>query len=200
MTNEITGKVPDYSAGALALRVWRADQSLNLYSLNAVTGQQTWISRALSAPDGGWPRHEPGKPGSSLLRARCKFGKDHEEGVPDPECSCGVYATTSLRVINGYLCPLSPVLGIVEMGGRVIPADQGYRAQWARVAAILLVDAMFTRSHAELREIATAYRVPAVVPHSVDPEDYRELITPGQGLGDEAERFLRGLDKPEDQG
>jgi hypothetical protein len=198
MSDGETGKgvIPDYPAGALALRVWRADRSLTLYSLNAVTGQQTWITRALSAPDGGWPKHEPGKAGSSLLRAQCKFGKDHDADrsqVPDPECRCGIYATTSLPVINGYLRPDCPVLGIVELGGTVIPADQGYRAQWARVAAILLIDEMFTRSHAELREIAAAYRVPAVVPHSTTPEDYRDLITPGRGLGDEAERYLRDL-------
>ena len=112
--------------------------------------------------------------------------------MPSKHCTCGIYATTDLDVINGYLDRSAPVLGIVELGGRVIPATQGYRAQYARVAVILLVDEFLTEPHPVLRELAAAYRVPAVVPHSVSVEDYRELAGLPT-LAGEAEAWLRQI-------
>jgi len=60
---------------------------------------------------------------------------------------------------------------VVSLRDRVIPGVddegtiKGYRAQGARVAAVLLIDPMFSLGHAELRAIARQYRVPALVPH-----------------------------------
>ena len=81
---------------------------------------------------------------------------------------------------------------MVELGGRVIPATQGYRAAYARVAVVLLVDEALTEPWPVLRELADAYRVPAVIPHSVDPEDYRELAGMPT-LAAEAEAWLRQI-------
>lgn len=47
-----------------------------------------------------------------------------------------------------------------------------------------------TEPHGVLRELADAYRVPAVIPHSADPEDYRELAGMTT-LAAEAEAWLR---------
>jgi hypothetical protein len=58
------------------------------------------------------------------------------------------------------------------------------------VAVILLLDEALTEPHGLLRDLAAAYRVPAVVPHSADPEDYRELAGLPT-LAGEAEAFLR---------
>jgi hypothetical protein len=178
----ITGKVPDFPETRLALRAWiynRAGPSVR--SLNAPMGKASWMAAAMADPVGDWPHRQP-------LQATCKT--EHDEGVPDPRHSCGIYATADLDVIGGYLSADAPVLGIVELGGRVIPAQQGYRAQYARVAAILLVDPVLTLPHGTLRKLAVAYRVPALVPHSVDPEDYRDLIV-GTPLADEVDRYLR---------
>ena len=55
-----------------------------------------------------------------------------------------------------------------------------------------LLDEALTEPHAFLRKLAAAYKVPAVVPHSADAEDYRELAcTPSLAI--EAEEYLRGL-------
>lgn len=113
--------------------------------------------------------------------------------MPGKDCTCGVYAATELDVIGSYLSQDAPVLGVVELGGRVIPAEQGYRAAHARVAAILLIDEALTEPHEMLRQLASAYRVPALVPHSTDAEDYRERVTVSS-LAREAEEFLRGID------
>ena len=201
MTAGSTGKVPtpDYPQTRLALRAWQIDRaSLSVRSLNAPMGRKSsWLAKAMAAPLGNWPHGEP-------LAATCsqppvrKRKKDEDDGEPDhgrvpsPHCSCGIYATTDLEVIAGYLSRTAPVLGVVELGGRIIPASQGYRAAYARVAVILLLDEALTEPWPLLRELADAYRVPAVVPHDADPESYRELA----GLptvGGEAEAWLRQI-------
>ena len=188
---------PDFPQTRLALRAWRLDRAaMAVRSLNApVSRKASWIEKAMASPAGNWPSDH-------ALAAACpvpvpKKGRD-EDGeqeephgpVPGRKCTCGVYATTDLDVISGYLSRSAPVLGIVEMGGRVIPAANGYRAAFARVAVILLLDEALTEPHGLLRELAAAYRVPAVIPHSADPEDYRELAGLPT-LAGEAEAFLR---------
>jgi hypothetical protein len=197
---ESTGKVPDYPQTRLALRAWQFDRpSLSVRSLNAPPAgrKASWLAKAMAAPAGNWPHGEP-------LAAACsrppvsKKKKDDDDGEPDhgpvpsPHCTCGVYATTDLEVIGGYLSRFAPVLGVVEFGGRIIPATQGYRAAYARVAVILLLDEALTEPHGVLRELAGAYRVPAVIPHSADPEDYRELAGLPT-LAGEAEAWLRTI-------
>lgn len=195
-----TGKAPDFPQTRLALRAWMFDRSaMTVQSLNAPQSgrKASWIAKAMASPEGSWPHDRP-------LAATCpvppkprkkKGDEDEDDGpehgpVPSPHCSCGIYATTDLDIIHGYLRKSSPILGVVELGGRVIPASQGYRAAYARVAVILLVDEALTEPHKTLRRIAEAYRVPAVIPHSVDPEDYRELAGLSTVAG-EAEAWLR---------
>jgi hypothetical protein len=170
----------------LALRVWQFDRDrLILRSLNAPRGKPSGLAKAMASPAGNWPHERP-------LAATCLHGKKHDAPVPGKECTCGIYATTDLDVISGYLNRAAPVLGVVELGGRVIPATHGYRAAYARVAAVLLIDEQLTESHRTLRRLAGAYRVPAVVPHSVDPAAYRDLVSTSS-LAAEAEAWLRRL-------
>lgn len=188
--DEVTRKVPDYAETRLGFRLWRFDRARTvLLSVNA--GQRvkkpTWMANAISLPQGEW------RPGQ-LMVAQCLRDKKHESGVPDPDCTCGIYATTDLEVVNDYLCNEAPVLGIVELGGRTIPATQGYRAEAGRVAALLLIERIFTEDHAVLARIADRYNVPALVPHSAQPEDYRsEIHQPGFGASD-WEQLKRLLD------
>lgn len=181
--------VPDYPQTRLALRTWQLDKAaMTVRSLNAGTGnKKSWMATAMASPAGAWPHGRP-------LAAHCPVTGDkaHDDPVPGQECSCGIYATTDLDIISKYLSRWAPVLGIVELGGRVIPATQGYRAAYARVAVILLVDEALTEPHSVLRKLAAAYKVPAVVPHSTDPEDYRELAST-TSLAMEAEQYLRWM-------
>ena len=94
-------------------------------------------------------------------------------------------------MISHYLQRDAPVLGVVELGGRVIPAEQGYRAAIARVAAIFLLDPALTIDAGTLRRLAEAYRVPALVPHSIDADDYRPEIAVTSTVAGEAEEWLR---------
>jgi hypothetical protein len=200
---------PDEAPSALALRVWDlARQHLVLRSFNARPAQTPpwWIDTAFSEPTGGWPKDRP-------LVAECKAKgehtphlpecrddcEEHDGGIPAPGCRCGIYCTRSLGVVSDYLRAANePVLGLVEMGGRFIlaePGSDGYaRGQYARVVAILLIDKSLTIDHPTLRNLAAAYRVPALVPHSTDPDDFRDRITVTSTIADEAEAWLRGLD------
>jgi len=197
VADDVTGKAPADPQTRLAFRTWMLDrETLHVRSLNAPSSgrKATWIAKAMASPEGNWPHDTP-------LVAACPLpprrkNKDDEDDppehgvVPAKDCSCGIYATTDLDIINGYLRKTSPVLGVVELGGRVIPASQGYRAAYARLAVILLVDEALTEPHRLLRKLADAYKVPAVVPHSSDPEDYRELAGLPT-LAAEAEAWLR---------
>jgi hypothetical protein len=163
-------------------------------SLNSPAGRKaSWVAKAMASPAGNWPHDRPLCATCAMSGRKPKEGEPDHGPVPSKDCSCGIYATTDLDIINGYLSRGAPVLGVVELGGRVIPASQGYRAQYARLAVVLLVDEALTEPHAALRKLAAAYRVPAVVPHSDVAEDYRELA----GLptvATEAEDFLRQVE------
>ena len=103
-----------------------------------------------------------------------------------------------MSVISDYLrAAREPVLGLVELGGRTImgePGHAGYaRAQYARVAAILLIDRSLTADQEMLWRLADAYHVPALRPHSVDADDYRREITVTSTMAEDAEEYLRRL-------
>ena len=176
LADGITGKVPDYAETRLAFRVWRVDRGRQaLLSVNAGKSvPRSWMlpANALCTPEGEWTA-------GKVMVASCSVGKKHDSGVPDPGCSCGIYATTDLSVVNCYLSPEAPVLGVVELGGRTIPATHGYRAQAGRVAAILLVDPMFSLPHSDLRRLAAIYGVPALVPQYTGPKHYRSMLGVG---------------------
>jgi hypothetical protein len=214
--------IPDRPQTALAFRTWRLSEANKLLSINApsLTGKAggsqnqegrrvTWIHRQLADPEGqdGWPIGGPlvahcGRDRSA--NAALSANPDHGS-IPSKPCTCGIYATTSISVINqylgneiiqGHIAIRGSVLGVVELGGRVIPATQGFRAAGARVAAILLIDPVFSLSHSQLKQIAETYQVPALVPHSLDPEDYRDRLElqPRQlSLADEIDEDLKNL-------
>jgi hypothetical protein len=219
--------IPDVPQTALAFRTWRLSESNKLLSINApnLTGKAGgspqqgmrkigWIHRHLADPEGqdGWPIGE-------LLMAHCGVRGEGAEAIPEhgkipaKECSCGIYATTEIKVINSYLgnemymgvAIRGPVLGIVELGGKVVPAAQGYRARFARVAAIIAIPSEFSLTRAHLQQIAELYQVPLLEDISKDPEDYREGIgqmppvTDPSSIGDELEQWLMNQDGEDDK-
>lgn len=210
--------IPDVPATYLAFRTWTYDRAHQTLGSTTPAGGYTkardkdaWMAGALSAPLGAWPKDD------SLVaacNARARFDSDEayneahycdrdgKIAAPGEKCTgngghgCGIYATTDLGIINRYLSRTAPVLGVVELGGRVLDCEQGYRAQYASVAAILLIDEVLTKpvSHDLLRKVARAYGVPAVVPHSTLAEDYREVIDSDEIAVSDSEiaRFLDG--------
>jgi hypothetical protein len=224
-----SGPIPDVPQTALAFRTWRLGDNGRLLSINApsLTGKAggnansrsnnprsvPWIQRAM-ASDGqdGWPI------GGPLVAVCGRLGQNAEKTeshgkIPAKGCTCGIYATTNIKVIDRYLgnevvdgiALRGPVLGVVEMGGSVRPATQGYRAAYARVAGIIKIGSEFSLSGPQLQQIAAFYKVPLLKDVSVNPEDYRKDIEDAMpamtdddtGIGDEAEEFLAELMKDE---
>jgi hypothetical protein len=210
--------IPDVVETKLAFRTWRLSESNRLLSINApnLTGKAGgsaqqgtrkigWIHRHLADEEGqnGWPIAEPLVAHCGVRGAGAEAIPEHGK-IPSKECSCGIYATTELKVINSYLgneqymgvAIRGPVLGIVEMGGKVIPATQGYRARYARVAGLIAIGEVFSLSHAHLLQIAELYQVPLLDDISANPEDYRKAIgqmpavTDPSSIGDEMEQWL----------
>ena len=209
MTATDDGPVPDEMPSGFAFRVGELSRPhLTLHSFNAAPQDPPswWIKSAFAEPTGGWPKDRP-------LVAECvqdwkhephkkdcpEDCEEHTPGIPSANCKCGMYATRDLEnVINHYLQRATvPVLGLVELGGAMFmgePGHQAYaRAEYCRVAAVLLIDKWLATDHDTLRRLASDYNVPALVPHSVDPDDYQDRITVTTTLADEAEAFLRKL-------
>lgn len=189
---------PDFPQTRLALRCWTLDQArMMVRSLNDPGQKGSWVGRAMAGPEGGWP-HDGILTATCALAAKPRRKKNKDDDappphgpIPAPDCTCGIYATTDLLVINDYLSAAAPVLGVVELGGRIIPAEQGYRAAAARIAVILLPDPALTVARGVLEDLAAAYRIPALEPHSTTAEAYREAA--GQlSVGAEAEAWLAG--------
>ena len=66
----------------------------------------------------------------------CTHGK-HQ--AADPDCTCGIYAATDISVAASYT-GVGNAFGLVYgWGEHVVPADEGFRAEYARIAAIFAV-------------------------------------------------------------
>lgn len=91
---------------------------------------------------------------------RLTFRSEHH--VPDELCSCGFYALKELdpdllilaragfRVHDGRDGSKRIVIGRVELAGKVIEHERGYRAERARIVELIPVRG----SHAEVRDLA----------------------------------------------
>jgi hypothetical protein len=178
---EVEVEVPDVAETLLGFRVWRVDPlRLTLHSVvvgaAAKRPRQPSVRLMLAAPEGAWPHDGP-------LVAKCEAGKKGEtHPAPDPDCTCGVYATTSLQVIARYLKE-APILGLVEGFGTLIPAENGFRAEKVTIACLFAIAPELTVPARKLDQLADRYSVPMVVPHSERVEDYRHGVRSGFAPG-----------------
>ena len=142
-------RVPDGIEPITAYRVWRGDLFLRLHSLNNET---QW---------------EPGRWAS----AYCPRSR---HTAPDEDCTCGLYAAKdidlALVLAAGVLTSTSPgdsmpataIVGKVELAGKVIEHDRGYRAERARVVEILPIEgrSRLTESLAERFGVPVGDQIP----------------------------------------
>lgn len=99
------------------------------------------------------------------FEALCERGHDHE--VPDAKCVCGTYATAAFNRLfdmgyarSGGLFSVAPgvvaIAGQVKLWGGIIPADTGWRAQFAYPKKLLV-----PYSHWRIaKQVAANYDVP----------------------------------------
>src|SRR4051812_35893805 len=109
---------PDAIEPIRAWRVWRA-------SIDGVAGHATLRSLA--------DRWTPWRPGEAL-EARSPSGAHL---APSAECTCGVYAhKTRTAAIKHAHTVAGAILGEVELWGKVVEHEHGYRAQYATPRAL----------------------------------------------------------------
>lgn len=102
-------------------RVWR---------LQRVDGRLTLVS---ATRDHAWPA-------VGAIEATCWL--DHgAEGVPQPACRCGIYATDSPSALPqaNVISPETCVVGAIAMWGSVVEHVRGARSQFAYPARLRLV-------------------------------------------------------------
>jgi hypothetical protein len=96
------------------------------------------------------------------IDAKCNVGRTHE--APARRCSCGIYALKSakeaIRYVHSYASV--SVVGAVDLWGKFVEGDNGYKAQHAKVTALLCNNAEMAEI---VHDLATEYNVPVV--HSV---------------------------------
>lgn len=81
------------------------------------------------------------------VTARCGAELDHPGGVPDELCTCGFYSVktlpTLLELFGAVIDATESghesgwILGRIQIAGKIIEHDFGYRAQRARVAVLI---------------------------------------------------------------
>jgi hypothetical protein len=119
----------------------------------------------------------------SQLEAKCDGNRRTRRRVhfvPDRKCSCGLYAKNTVEGLFGYFSyGLRPkqVFGAVDFWGRVIEADEGYRAQFGKPTALLCID--YTLAD-DIHATAHRYDIPVV--HKVSMLDQ---VTWGNWEGDD---------------
>jgi hypothetical protein len=181
--------IPDVAEAQLAFRCWQVADDDMLWSITAYpkwqkgrTGYKNKaVAHLLETPVGRW---------DTAMVATCKRDgpvgsgkKEREHGrVPDPDCTCGLYAATDLDVVAGYVTDhdgLPVAVGLVQGYGRLIPAEYGWRAEKARIACLFSVVEDFTVAHRRLVNAARRYGVPLVRPWSDDANEYAAAVREG---------------------
>jgi hypothetical protein len=155
-------RVPDAIEPIVAYRAWVVDPDLQVLSLNRRT---TW------AP-GEW------------ATARCPRGR---HSAPGEECTCGVYASKDLNIAialagafglpRGESEPPRAVFGLVQLAGKVIEHDDGYRAEHAWIAQLLPFEGFSrgTESVARVLGVPVGDAVPAA---SIPTAEDLSLLSP----------------------
>jgi len=95
--------------------------------LGSIEAYRRWFMGLRERTPGLYSLIGPGLKASwsyGTTEAKCHWA-DHQ--APAMDCTCGLYATTSPTV---YICSIG---GRVELFGKIIVHEHGYRAQYARV-------------------------------------------------------------------
>jgi len=176
-------RVPDGIEPIVGYRMWHfspSDDRAQLHSLNCGPG-------ILS----GCPWEGAG---SGWAVASCAREGVHEHWAPAADCSCGFYAMSGLpRLLAEAPLPLSAlagiipiedsdedgmtVLGRVELAGKVIEHEYGYRAEKARIAELI----PFQGTERDVMRLANRLGLPigeAVAPRSIEAEPVSEPVCP----------------------
>ena len=179
MSRDQAGRTPDGITPLVGYRCWTFSIGLGHRALHSLNGQ---IVHEVNLD------HPLGQRAEPWLVARCL---KNEHDAPEEGCSCGFYAVKSLSTLWRFL-PLTtimslpraraklggatfPVAGRVDLAGKVIEHDLGYRAERMRITELRA----FAGTEQTVRRFARRLGVPV-----------GESIS-GSTMGRDAERDLR---------
>jgi hypothetical protein len=152
-------QVPDGIEPITAYRLWQVAPDGNLRSL---FGELTWLP-------GAW------------MAAHCDRSG---HSAPHEGCTCGLYATRGLDdvlALAGTIETADAVVGRVELSGKVIEHDHGYRAELARVTEILPIEGQRARIGPVIRRygVPIGEEIPASLFRTVQREGPRSRAPTG---------------------
>lgn len=98
--------------------------------------------RSITAQDFGIDVQDTIWPPERWFHAVCKEGHSAEQ-IPVQSCDCGIYAAADCAELLGYEYGRIdktgiPAIGEVTLAGRIIPSNQGWKAQRAQVQKLYL--------------------------------------------------------------
>jgi hypothetical protein len=184
-------EVPDVAEPVLGFRCWDYSDEFNgIFSLHGVW--RLWPSntefKAICAKyvyEGNWERWQRKSSSKELLE---NFGdgngnfvhpaEAYKHRAPSKQCQCGIYAAYDANIVIGYADTVR-VFGLIAAWGLVIPASNGFRAEYAKPVCFFDIEQMHTVERRKLKAVADNYSVPFIVPHSLNVEDYREGVRTG---------------------
>jgi hypothetical protein len=125
----VPDRIPDGIEPLVGYRMWSATLEHRHASLHSLT-----CSEVEPCP---WDR-----PPFTWATASCFLEMGH--AAPSEGCSCGIYALKSLPELTTSMgwVPLvgTVVLGRVELAGKIIEHDTGYRAERARIVELIPIE------------------------------------------------------------
>jgi hypothetical protein len=81
--------------------------------------------------------------GTGWVTASCAMKDDPRHVTPSEDCSCGIYAVPTISALFAQGFPVENgdgtgfVMGRVELAGRIVEHEFGYRAEKARIAELV---------------------------------------------------------------
>lgn len=106
-----------------------------------VTGFRTWRVKYDGAEMALWSLMQ-GHVWETSVTAECLPRREHE--APDPGCACGLYCQLPEHPLTEWEIHVHGrvrATGTVQMSGRIIVCDYGYKAQHAAIESPVVVDA-----------------------------------------------------------
>jgi hypothetical protein len=195
--DSLPDRVPDGIEPMVGYRMWTYALGGRLAQLHSLRSMSSFFFHQLGKSDWDPPvRSDWDGAASAWVFASCEL---HGHVAPDEDCTCGFYAVNCTRLLAPPIhtsvsglhqgIEFGTVLGRVELAGKIIEHEYGYRAERARIAELIPIrgtERTVMRLGARLglpigRPVAANYTPPS--PGPTDPAP-RGPSTPRRRVGD----------------
>jgi DNA-binding CsgD family transcriptional regulator len=119
--------------------------------------------------------------GSDWVFASCVQDPYRKHRVPDEGCTCGVYALTAVDDVFEFGLPYETgngdgaLMGRVELAGKIIEHERGYRAKRARIAELIPIEGATRDAMRIARRLGIPLSPPAPLPAKLSEAELQVL-------------------------